>query len=413
MSEKPPAQRGLFDDGSKDNRSALVNVSPVAGPLGAAQKSFNRLTERIRRGRETLASWEAFIPRFRGRLAVEAEPVLGKIAGVERQIVQQLAALLAAKGKGERLSPRRREKARWHLLETIESLLAREPDAELEALYDRYGDIPHAEQRKLEIEMAEEMFGEMLGHDAMRGHKAKSVDDLAQHAAEKIASGEAQWRDSPRPRSRREDQRAKRAAERKAEAQREASLSVREIYRKLASALHPDREADAAERERKTGLLQRANRAYERNDLLELLTLQIETEQIDLAALSNAPEERLRRYNQVLLDQATALDSQIGELTGAFRVEFNLTMRDVTPQRVDQAFDEHLRDMHVLLANRERDLERLGDRQQRLGVIDALPDPEEAFDPGDMALLDAMLGEVLGPRRQSTGRRKRRKGRRR
>ena len=51
----------------------------------------------------------------------------------------------------------------------------------------------------------------------------------------------------------------------------EASQSVRDVYRKLVSALHPDREADGAERERKTALMQRANQAYERNDLLELL----------------------------------------------------------------------------------------------------------------------------------------------
>lgn len=413
MSEKPPAQRGLFDDGPEEHRSALVNVSPVAGPLSAAQKNFNRLTERIRRGRKTLASWEAFMPRFRARFVAEVEPVLGKIAGVERLIVQQLHVLLAAKGKGERLSPRRVEKARLHLLETIESLLEREPDAELESLYDRYGDIPLAEQRKLEIEMAEEMFGEILGHDVMKGHNARNFDDVAQHAAEKIAAGEARLRNASSARSGREGKRAKRAAERKAEAQREASLSVREIYRKLASALHPDREADAAERERKTGLLQRANQAYERNDLLELLTLQIETEQIDLNTLSNAPEERLRRYNQVLLDQATALDAQTGELTGAFRVELNLTMRDVTPERVAQALSEHLRDMQILLSNRERDLARLGDRQQRLAVIDALPDPDEAFDLGDIALLGAMLGEAPGLRRRSARGRKPRKRRRR
>src|SRR5690606_20305824 len=102
--------------------------------------------------------------------------------------------------------------------------------------------------------------------------------------------------------------RANRAAERKAQAAREASVSVREVYRKLVSALHPDREIDAAERKRKTRLMQRANQAYERNDLLELLALQIETEQIDAAALASVPEERLKHYNQVLLDQARVLD---------------------------------------------------------------------------------------------------------
>ena len=57
--------------------------------------------------------------------------------------------------------------------------------------------------------------------------------------------------------------------------------AVREIFRKLASALHPDRETDPGERARKTALMQRANVAYAANDLLGLLELQFEVDQID------------------------------------------------------------------------------------------------------------------------------------
>jgi hypothetical protein len=42
----------------------------------------------------------------------------------------------------------------------------------------------------------------------------------------------------------------------------------------LASALHPDRQTDAQQREVKTGLMQQANQAYARSDLLALLALQ-------------------------------------------------------------------------------------------------------------------------------------------
>ncbi len=47
---------------------------------------------------------------------------------------------------------------------------------------------------------------------------------------------------------------------REAEAQ-QATQSVREVYRKLASALHPDRETDERQREAKTALMQRVNQA--------------------------------------------------------------------------------------------------------------------------------------------------------
>ncbi|WP_341888453.1 hypothetical protein [Variovorax sp. YR752] len=46
---------------------------------------------------------------------------------------------------------------------------------------------------------------------------------------------------------------------------------MRDIFRKLASALHPDRETDAQQRKVKTALMQKANQAYAANDLLALL----------------------------------------------------------------------------------------------------------------------------------------------
>jgi curved DNA-binding protein CbpA len=42
---------------------------------------------------------------------------------------------------------------------------------------------------------------------------------------------------------------------------------VREVFRKLASELHPDRETDPAEHARKTELMQRVNQAYKAGDL--------------------------------------------------------------------------------------------------------------------------------------------------
>jgi curved DNA-binding protein CbpA len=69
---------------------------------------------------------------------------------------------------------------------------------------------------------------------------------------------------------------------------------VREIYRKLASALHPDRETDEREREAKTALMQRVNQACEAQDLLALLQLQLQIEQIDERHIANAGEQRLK-----------------------------------------------------------------------------------------------------------------------
>ena len=75
--------------------------------------------------------------------------------------------------------------------------------------------------------------------------------------------------------------------------------SIQEIYRKLATALHPDRETDPAERERKTALMQKVNVAYGNKDLLQLLELQLQVEQIDQAHVNNIAEDRLKHYNKI------------------------------------------------------------------------------------------------------------------
>lgn len=111
------------------------------------------------------------------------------------------------------------------------------------------------------------------------------------------------------------------------EAQREGESkqhlqSIREIYRKLASLLHPDRENDPRERERKTQLMQRANEAYERGALLELLELQIEIQHIDEAYLSTLQSEKIQQHEQILKGQVRELDVEMKRIESRLMSEF-------------------------------------------------------------------------------------------
>jgi hypothetical protein len=72
--------------------------------------------------------------------------------------------------------------------------------------------------------------------------------------------------------------------------------------------LHPDRETDPQERERKNALMQRVNQAYSKNSLLQLLELQLELEHIDQSAINNLSEDRLKHYNKILKEQVKELD---------------------------------------------------------------------------------------------------------
>jgi hypothetical protein len=103
-----------------------------------------------------------------------------------------------------------------------------------------------------------------------------------------------------------------------------ASKSVREVYRKLVAALHPDREPDAEEQKRKTELMQRVNTAYGKKDLLLLLELQLEVEQIDPEHLSHIADSRLKYFNKILKEQLSELEQETDQIENMFKLDLNM-----------------------------------------------------------------------------------------
>ena len=71
--------------------------------------------------------------------------------------------------------------------------------------------------------------------------------------------------------------------------------------------------------------MQRANQAYDKRNLLQLLELQLELEHIDAAALAGLSEERLKHFNQILKDQLAELDMEIMQTEARFCYQFGLT----------------------------------------------------------------------------------------
>ncbi|WP_341773970.1 J domain-containing protein [Burkholderia seminalis] len=167
--------------------------------------------------------------------------------------------------------------------------------------------------------MIEAVFGVDLGDDL----DLKSPEDLLKRAEAHLQNAQAEWNTKNAEREARREKRKKSARQQAAEARAQEtrtqiSLSIREVYRKLASALHPDRETDPIERERKTQLMQRVNEAYQKHNLLQLLELQLELEHIDQRALDNMSDERLKHYNTILKEQVRELDQEIAHVEMPF-----------------------------------------------------------------------------------------------
>jgi hypothetical protein len=394
MARKPPHQTGLFGDdpAPAGDPAALVIVESKGAPLGKAQRTFNRLTATIRKQREALAIWDDYLPRLQQRVMAELAPAERDIRESQRRLAARLDAVLEAPGKGERLGKRQRATAIRHLLGLIENILESGPDPELEMIYDRYSDTSLAQRRQEEVSYAEEVLGEFLGDEALQGHKARNLDELFAHArakAEELDAAQEAKKAQRKAKRRSGSTKAEQATARKEQARIEAGRSIREIFRKLASALHPDREPDPAECERKTLLMQRVNQAYERNDLLALLALQLETEQIDADHLAGLSEERLRHYNEVLSEQLKALEAEMEERLAPLRFEFGLVPWSViTTATVDAALDERIDETLSLREQLETDLRALDDPHGRRVLFKNLADAE---DNDEHDVFDAML----------------------
>ena len=104
----------------------------------------------------------------------------------------------------------------------------------------------------------------------------------------------------------------------------DAGKLLKEVYRKLTSALPPDREPDLAERARKTALMSEVNKAYESGNLLKLLQLQLQTLEVDSLVAATLADEKLQLINYTLRQQYRELELECQRLDLIVREEFQL-----------------------------------------------------------------------------------------
>lgn len=346
-----------------------IPVAADGAPLGAQQKKFNTLIQRIAAQRELLAQWQQAEQDFRRRYAQELKPAALELQALMTQHLHWLDAAYARKG----LTKAERATLADVIARMAADLAQTAPDqatAEaMTALHDRYADTDYATQQAQALEkvrvMAEAALGldlsgvDMSDSEAVLRHAEQQWVQQAQQQAAQQAQAEA-----ARAAHHQARQRKPSAKERKAqEAAQQASQSVREVYRKLASSLHPDREPDPAERVRKTALMQRANQAYADSKLPDLLQLQLEAEQIDAAHLARVNEERLQHYNRVLTAQYQQLQAEVQALRARLHAPPPASSKPAALLKALSAHLQHLRQHNLHL---QRTMRALHDDPQLL-----------------------------------------------
>lgn len=374
----------------------LLRVSGGSAPLSKAQKEFNRLTRLVAELRAHVVAWQAASDALQQRHAAELAPQLRRLRDTQREAVLWIDAFLQHPPAGEKLTRKARAKLDAMLRLLACDVLDQGPDAEVEAAHDRYSAQHYADVQQDETDLTAAALGKAFGDDTLFEGPAASLDELLQRAAERMAQ-------APEPEP--PHSRAAKARARDEKALKDASQSVRNVYRRLARELHPDREPDAAQRERKTALVARANQAYEANDLLTLLTLQLDLEQIDGAGIAALPDQRLRHYNRVLKEQQATLEGELAML----QMPASAAMQDAppgllrwAPQLLDLAFARDLQAVRSAQKSLAADLDLLRDARTRPLFLQQVQveDPDHGMSDAEHLLLETMLAGMSAPPRR-------------
>jgi hypothetical protein len=187
----------------------------------------------------------------------------------------------------------------------------------MRTIFDRHSSLSFQEMQQEEIEDLKQDAKEYMGIDLDDADIA-SEEDLVERVYEHMKNDEARQRESS-------GQHRKSSGQQRGEASAQgAKQFLREIYRKLASVVHPDREADPARRAEKTELMQQINRAYATNDLLTLLEAQLRLELIDPDHVSNIGGKRLQQFNRLLAQQLETAKAELRSVQDAFRMDHGL-----------------------------------------------------------------------------------------
>ncbi len=355
----------------------IAVAGSTAAPASPEHKRFKTLLDKIDKARLRLQTWQEQLPLFAQMHAERVAPLQAAFSQQQRawafELEQRLLQGRWTRGETRMLDNR---------IETLTvALLAQTPDdAELKALHDRHAELDHDAQQQQQVDAMRALF-EAEGDVDLGSEPIRSIAELLQRAQAANERALQERENNPVYRETMEKaaqarERAERKAQHKAEhqpqsasarraaaEQQQASQTVREVYRKLASALHPDRidaEATPEQRRLQTERMAAANAAYAAGDLLALLTLQLQIEQVDVARAAGLAAAQLKHVNKLLAEQLRELEAESDERQAALAESYDFVIdKRLDPAHLGRVIQEEIRFIETQRAQIELERRKL------------------------------------------------------
>jgi len=367
--------------------TALTALKFAEGALSPEQQRFNKLlakTETLARKIETTRTLADTHRRV-------SEGTLRPLEVERDQLMRDMVRWLDERIQRKGLTAKQKRSA-TDILCGLAGGLAMTGDQAMQQLHDAHSDMTLAEQEKADAAEMQKFMENMLGQKIAEGQSFDSMQDMLQAslkhmdgmAQDEQAQEEAHAQAHAAHKARRKKTPAQQKAEQEAQ---DADGALRTIYRQLVSALHPDRESDPHERERKTGLMKDVNAAYERRDLMALLQLQLRAALADGEMIATMAREKIAALTLLLKERVLVLTHEMYGIKGQMQAEFGLAPHEpVSAASLKRCLREDQQDLQEQIAAMSGDLQRVqndAEFKRWLREQTEMSQHRDSFDPFD------------------------------
>jgi len=331
------------------SRQLQIKSSPAsAQPLTKEQKRFNNYVRRIQQLRDDIVLMKEQDLDLRRVGDKRVKPAEQKAMAAIRELIMTLDRSPHVSA----LTKKQAEKFRGIMLAEITPLLHTHfhaEDEELKNIFEKYNPDDESwdeaqEGDKADMkDQASQFFNDMFGTD----FDADDFEDPGK-MKEKIDARQAAFEAEQQAHTERRSQRKKTDRQLAAEENRQAAeeavnKTAKQIYRDLIRHFHPDQEQDEQKRLEKTEIMKQITVAYDEDDHLKLLELQMTLLSERDNVFANFEENQLKYLNDVLKKQVQELDMELQMCSPPMSGNMYAMLYHPLPYMMQQQIERHIK----------------------------------------------------------------------
>ena len=352
-----PKQPDLFAvPADYSNPGSVVSLKIFGGKLSPEQTRFNKLLARVDTLNHDIEAARALGDAHRPTYMRLIPPLESRCSELMREMIMFLdQRLQQTTQKG--FTAKDQQLAR-EIICSLTIGFAQSGDVAMQAIFDAHSDQSIDEIDRERAAEMHAMFDDVLKGDTPKLDASATAEEIFRAGVERMRERDEARLEKRNARKAKRDQGSREANE--GPTQHDPETVLRTLYRQLASKLHPDRERDPQQLERKNALMSRANAAYEKRDLMTLLKLQFMVEQLDNQSIAGMATEKMAALMHLLKEQVRTLEGELAQTQERLAHEFGLPPFALfNGLSLEQSLNNQQRDLQIEVSQMEYDVARV------------------------------------------------------